>query len=130
MLNMNRKLLFWTLLGTIIGGNLYALVAWNIVKKNIKKEEGFLEAYIALTLFGCITGSLWGFQISKNCYANNNNHDEAYREFFEDQQIDQNSTNLSNETTPLLQEHIVDINNVENLPNTINQVNFNNCIIL
>lgn len=131
---MNKKILCGTLSGIMIGGMGLTIIFLNFFENNveIKKYKNF---DVNLSIIACI-GSLIGGQIGtifglciSNCIEQRSER-EAYREFFESQRIETTANQSVNESTLLLQEHIVNINEEENLLNTNNNYNHNRCIIL
>lgn len=129
---MNKKELFGTLLGTLTGGIGFILLFVNQYdNKNIDSETLDTDLLI-IAFMGSITGASIGAMFGKivsECIESRSER-EAYREFFESQRTELNSNQLVNETTSLLQEHIININNEENLLNTNNSSSHNHCNIL
>lgn len=118
---MNKKILFSTLLGIMTGG--LGLVYWTL--KKLENENKIIDIdntkLSLITVLGAFYGGTTSFLISNYCFHNieeeNLQNDPDYREFFERQRMEPNSNQLVNESTPLLQEHIININNEENLLN-------------
>ncbi len=97
----------------------------------IKKENKIflnLILFQAITvLSGCFTGALFGFISGLFCCLNDEEDNGDYREFFESQQIIDNTHSFqsSNEFAPLLQEYILEINDEQFIPNNNADLVFN-----
>lgn len=131
---MNKKVLFGTLLGIITGGVGLTLVFVNFLTNHENRPENlnkykFLDIDLCIvSMVGGMLGTAFGKLVSE--YIEQSSEREAYREFFEGQRIETNSNQLANESTPLLQEHIVNINEEENLLNISNISNHSHSNIL
>ncbi|MBP1525896.1 MAG: hypothetical protein FCO83_02140 [Spiroplasma sp. WSS] len=122
---INKKIILSTCLGNIIGGSLFTLS--DLYQK---REQNILEFDItsAITvLSGCFTGALFGFISGLFCCLNDEEDNGDYREFFESQQIIDNTHSFqsSNEFAPLLQEYILEINDEQFIPNNNADLVFN-----
>ncbi|WP_375318220.1 hypothetical protein [Spiroplasma endosymbiont of Virgichneumon dumeticola] len=131
---MNKKILCGTLSGIIIGGMGFTFSFLKFFEKNIeiRTNKNFDIDLSIIACIGSFVGGFSGFLVSSlisDCIEERSER-EAYREFFESQRIENIPNQLVNESTPLLQEHILNINNEENLLNTNNHSNHNHCIIL
>ncbi|WP_339046248.1 hypothetical protein [Spiroplasma endosymbiont of Colias croceus] len=127
---MNKKELFGTLSGILVGGIGLTLLYENSFDNDNKNEhvQDLNSILLCTAIVGSIIGGMIGLmfgQIVSNCIEERS-ETNAYREFFESQRIEPILNQLVNETTPLLQEHIININNEQNLSNTNISSNYNN----
>lgn len=124
---INKKIILASCLGNIIGGSLFALSDSDLYQK---REQNIFEFDItsAVTVFsGCFAGALFGFISGLFCCLNDGEDNGDYREFFESQQIIDNTHSFqsSNEFAPLLQEYILEINDEQFIPNNNADLVFN-----
>ncbi|WP_342261073.1 hypothetical protein [Spiroplasma endosymbiont of Notiophilus biguttatus] len=89
---INKKIILATCLGNIIVGSLFTL--YHLYQK---REQNLFEFDItsAVTMLsGCFTGALFDFISGLFCCLNVEEDNGHYREFFENQQIIDNSHSL------------------------------------